>query len=197
MADCWSCGAERGESIFCGTCGLIQPVAPHLDYFAALGLERHMRLERAALDRAFREASKKVHPDRFPREEAAQRKLALAHTELVNQAYRTLKDPRSRGEYLLSLAGAEVAAETERTEDPAFLMEMLEKQEAVESARDADTVDGLKIEARARYEALLDRVARYFDEGEGSLEGARAALVELRFVRRMLDQIALVEQELI
>ncbi|MEO1228525.1 MAG: Fe-S protein assembly co-chaperone HscB [Myxococcota bacterium] len=171
-------------------------MSPKLDYFRALGLSPSMALERASLDRAFRETSKRVHPDRFSREAPVQRKLALAHTELVNQAYKVLKDPRTRGEYLLMLSGQEVASETDRTEDPEFLMAMLEKQEALENASDDDTVAAFRAETEARYQHLIGTLEAWFDEGEGSLEAAKRALVELRYLRRMLEQIALKEEEL-
>lgn len=197
MADCWSCGAERGEAAFCTTCGRIQPLSGRLDDFSRLGLPRTMRLDRAVLDRAFREASKLVHPDRFPRERPEERRLALAHTEKVNEAYKRLKDPRIRAEYLLSLDGVDVAEETERTEDPAFLLAMLEKQEEVEAAPDEARIADLKAETRARYDHLLKLAERYFDDGEGDRDGVRAALSELRYLRRLLDQIALREEELL
>lgn len=196
MADCWSCGAERGDATFCPTCSVIQPVSPKLDFFRALGLAPRMALERADLDRAFREASKKVHPDRFSREARQERKLALAHTEVVNQAYKALRDPRTRGEYLLELQGTQVASETDRTEDPEFLMAMLEKQEALENAADDATVAAFRAETEARHGALIGLLEAYFDRKEGSLDGARQALVELRYLRRMLEQIALKEEEL-
>lgn len=196
MAECWSCGAEFGIAPFCGTCGAIQPVSDKLDFFSALGLEPKMTLERASLDRAFREASKKVHPDRFPREEPALRRLALAHTERVNEAYRTLKEPQKRAEYLLRLEGSEVAGETDRTDDPSLLMEMLEKQEKVQFARDPEVVAEMKAETKARYDGLMAIVADYFDNRTGDLASTRATLGELRYHRRMLDQIAQKEEEL-
>lgn len=196
MADCWSCGAERGDAVFCGSCGVIQPLSKKLDDFAALGLPKKMALERRRIDKAFREASKKVHPDVFSKDTPEQRKLALAHTEKVNEAYRRLKDPRTRAEYLLALEGEDVASETERTEDPEFLMTMLERQEAVQFETDPEQLAETKADTVARVDGLLMICGQYFDEGQGDQGGVRAALVELRYLRRMLDQIKLKEEEL-
>lgn len=146
-----------------------------------------MGLERSALDRAFRERSKQVHPDRFPKD-APERRLALAHTERVNQAYKALKDARLRAEHLLELSGAVVAGETERTEDPEFLMAMLEKQEAVEAA-DEDRLEELADEAKRRRGTLLGRAEAFFDQGQGDVDEVKRALVELRYVRRLLERI--------
>ena len=196
MGDCWSCGAERGRTPFCGSCGLIQSVSNELDYYNALGLSRRMGLERVDLDRAFREASKRVHPDGFSKEEPELRRLALRHTELVNRAYKTLRDPRTRGEYLLSLEGVDVASETERTDEPDFLMALLERQEAVQSASNESELEALRRQTQARYDELLGVAAKYFDDREGEQGAVRRALTELRYERRMLDQISRREEEL-
>lgn len=196
MADCLSCGAERGESLVCNSCGALQPVTERTDYFSALGLEPRMSLRMPELDRAFRSVSKGVHPDRFPRDNSELRKRALRATEVVNQGYKTLKDPQKRGEYLLKLAGCEVATETERTEDQNFLLELLEQQEEIQMADESETVAELKSKTRARFDRLILVVTDYFDDGRGHLDDVRRALIELRYLRRMLDQIALKEDEL-
>ena len=194
--DCWSCGAERGEAAFCTSCSLIQPVSPRLGYFEALGLEPSMQVDRKALDAAFREVSKKVHPDRFPRDEPEQRKMALAHTEIVNQGYRALKDPLKRAEYLLERRGVSLSGEHDKVEDPMFLMTMLEKQEALEETTDPDAVQSAKAETKARQKKLLALLAGWHDRAEGTDAEARAALIELRYLARMLELVGRKEEEL-
>lgn len=197
MADCWSCGAERGDDPLCSTCQRVQPPSPRRDDFAALGLPRRMDIDRAALDRAFRDRSKRLHPDRFPREDREQRRFALAQTERVNQAYKRLRDPRGRGEHLLELeCGVPVAGETERTEDPAFLMAMLEQQERLEAMTDLDEVEAVRAATATRRDALLEQVRAYFDDGQGTADDARAALAEGRYVARMMEQVKRKLQEL-
>ena len=162
----------------------------------ALGLERRMKIERSELDKAFRAVSRQVHPDRFPRTEPEQRRFALAQTELVNLAYKTLKDVRHRAEYLLELAGHSVGSENDRTLDPAFLMSILEQQEEVQAAQSEASLADLKAHVRHRFEALISLVTKYFDNDVGELPSVLAALVELRYVQRMLDQITQKEEEL-
>lgn len=196
MAECWSCGAERGSATFCTSCHLIQPPSDKVDDFAALGLERKMGIDRKALDKAFREVSKAVHPDRFAKDQAQQRRYALGHTERVNQAYKRLKDRYGRAEALLELQGAVVAEGSDRTEDQALLLEMLEQQEAVASITDWDALSELKAGVKRRSESLLSVAERFFDEGQGQLEQVQEALAEGRYVRRMLQQIQRKEEEL-
>ena len=56
-----------------------------------------------ALEHEFHRLSRKLHPDRFARAGENEKQWSLADTALLNDAYRTLKDPLHRTEYLLKL----------------------------------------------------------------------------------------------
>jgi molecular chaperone HscB len=108
---CWSCSIGHNDStLFCPHCSKIQP-PPGGDYFQVFGLERRFQVHLPALELEFHRLSRKVHPDRFARAGEDERKWSLADTALLNDAYRTLKDPLSRTEYLLKLEGAEIGEE--------------------------------------------------------------------------------------
>lgn len=185
--DCWSCGAERGQAVFCGTCKKLQPVPKSRTYFEALGLPKRQALDPKRVEQHFRDSAKEVHPDRFAQSSPIERKLALEHTTLVNQAYRALKDPASRAEYLLGLEGVVVGKEEARTQDPGFLMEMLELQEAIGEAKDHSALDRHAAALKTRRERLLEQARAYFDDQQGTRDEIARALDELRYLRR-LDQ---------
>lgn len=190
MAECWSCGAERGDACFCTTCGKIQPVGENRpDYFTALGLEPRMALAIPDLETAFRTASKTAHPDRYGDASSVERKLALRLTERINQGYRALKDPRTRAEYLMGLRGIEVGQETARTKDPMFLMEMMELGESIDALEDEDALEARDKSLKTRYDGLLDAVRGFLDDGVGEAEAAVAALDELRYLRRLRERV--------
>jgi molecular chaperone HscB len=108
---CWSCSVAHNDStLFCPHCSKIQPAAAG-DFFRVFGLERGFQIDLAALEQEFHRLSRKVHPDRFARSSETERQLSLADTALLNDAYRTLKDPLYRTEYLLKLEGAEIGEE--------------------------------------------------------------------------------------
>jgi molecular chaperone HscB len=108
---CWSCSIGHNDStLFCPHCSKIQP-PPGGDYFQVFGLERGFQVDLAALEQEFHRLSRKVHPDRFARAGENERQWSLADTALLNDAYRTLKDPLYRTEYLLKLEGAEIGEE--------------------------------------------------------------------------------------
>ena len=110
---CWSCSVAHNEStLFCPHCSKIQP-PPGGDYFSVFGLEPRLNLDLQALEHEFHRLSRKLHPDRFARSGVNEKQWSLADTALLNDAYRTLKDPLRRTEYLLKLHGAEIGASAE------------------------------------------------------------------------------------
>jgi len=108
---CWSCSVAHNDvTLFCPHCSKIQP-PPGGDFFSVFGLEPRLNLDLPALETEFHRLSRKVHPDRFARAGENEREWSLADTALLNDAYRTLKEPIHRTEYLLKLEGAEIGEE--------------------------------------------------------------------------------------
>lgn len=81
------------------------------DYFSVFSIKPQLNLDLSALEHEFHRLSRKLHPDRFARAEDNEKQWSLADTALLNDAYRTLKDPIHRTEYLLKLHGAEIGEE--------------------------------------------------------------------------------------
>jgi molecular chaperone HscB len=136
------------------------------DYFTVFGLPRKLVVDASALQRRFYELSREHHPD-FHQGAAAERQAeALAQSAVVNRAYRALRDPLSRVEYLIALEeGREVReGATDKPKAPReLLLEMLEVQEALEEAK----AEGMGGEARERLREERARLeARYAAEAE-------------------------------
>jgi molecular chaperone HscB len=103
---CWSCSAPlRPAELFCAACGRIQPLAAEANYFEVFALPRKLRLDAVALEREFYRLSRRLHPDVYARASEQEQEWSLANSSLLNDAYRTLKDPIKRTEYLLKLEG--------------------------------------------------------------------------------------------
>src|SRR5260370_36592886 len=97
---CWSCAIAHNDAIlFCPHCSKIQP-PPGGDYFSVFGLQPRLNLDLPALEQEFHRLSRKLHPDRFARAQTIEKQCSLADTALLNDAYRTLKDPIPRTDYL-------------------------------------------------------------------------------------------------
>ena len=75
------------------------------DFFSFLGLPRKLRIDMADLEQRYRALSRQFHPDYFYNAPPAERRGALEKSSYLNDAYRTLKNPIARVEYLLKLEG--------------------------------------------------------------------------------------------
>jgi molecular chaperone HscB len=90
-----------------------------MDYFSFFNLPRKLTLDVVALEKQFYVLSRKLHPDRFASKPVAEQEAALAQSSLLNDAYRTLKGPISRTQYLLTLEGVELEEQSKAATDAA------------------------------------------------------------------------------
>ncbi len=90
-----------------------------MDFFEVFGLPRHLQIDTASLEKAFYAQSRTLHPDRFAARPLAEQEAALAKSSRLNDAYRTLKDPIPRTQYLLSLEGIELEEQSKSATDAA------------------------------------------------------------------------------
>jgi molecular chaperone HscB len=88
-------------------------------FFSVFSLPRHLNIDLPALEKAFYLQSRRLHPDRFAAKPAAEQEAALAESSRLNDAYRTLKDPILRTQYLLSLEGVELEEQSKTATDAA------------------------------------------------------------------------------
>lgn len=114
---CWSCGDMRAAH-FCQSCGSVQPPMP-TDYFSFFGLPRQMNLDTAALERSMLALSRRLHPDVYARATPQEQEWSLEQTSKLNDAYRTLRDPLLRTEYLLRLEGIKFGEQSKQATEQA------------------------------------------------------------------------------
>jgi molecular chaperone HscB len=208
---CWSCSIGHNDStLFCPHCSKIQP-PPGGDFFQVFGLKRGFQVDLPALEQEFHRLSRKVHPDRFARAGENERQWSLADTALLNDAYRTLKDPLFRTEYLLKLEGAEIGEEhsgkggRDPSKVPADLLEEVfdlnmqleEMRIARKMGEDDPSLASSLDEAKKKFNGLLDDVDRdlreqwqAWDVGDDSArQAAQTAMVALLHRRRYLGNL--------
>src|SRR5579864_6318409 len=123
---CWSCGSMRAAH-FCAACGKVQPPVP-VDYFTFFGLPRKLTLDGAALEKDFYDLSRKLHPDLNARSASKEQEWSLEQSSLLNDAYRTLKDPIKRTQYLLRLEGVELEEQSKSATEKARATGEVKKQ---------------------------------------------------------------------
>jgi molecular chaperone HscB len=90
-----------------------------MNYFEFFTLPRKLTLDVVALEKQFYTLSRKLHPDRFASRPVGEQEAALAQSSLLNDAYRTLKDPILRTQYLLKLEGVELEEQSKAATDAA------------------------------------------------------------------------------
>ncbi len=95
------------------------PTIDLMDYFEFFGLPRKLALDVVALEKQFYTMSRRLHPDRFAGKSVAEQEAALAQSSLLNDAYRTLKEPILRTQYLLKLEGVELEEQSKAATDAA------------------------------------------------------------------------------
>jgi molecular chaperone HscB len=208
---CWSCSIGHNDStLFCPHCSKIQP-PPGGDFFQVFSLERGFTVDLPALELEFHRLSRRVHPDRFARAGENERQWSLADTALLNDAYRTLKDPLHRTEYLLKLEGAEIGEEHagKDRKDPSrvpadLLEEVFELNMQLEEMRmgrrtgeeDPQLLSDLET-AKKKFEGLLGAVDddlraqwQTWDAGDATVrQAAQKIMVTLLDRRRYLSNL--------
>jgi molecular chaperone HscB len=116
---CWSCGALlEGAGHFCASCAKVQPPAA-IDYFSFFGLARKLNIDTGWLEKEFYRLSRKLHPDVYARASSDEQSWSLQCSSLLNDAYRTLKNPILRTEYLLQLEGVQLDEQSRVATDKA------------------------------------------------------------------------------
>jgi molecular chaperone HscB len=208
---CWSCSVAHNEStLFCPHCTKIQP-PPSGDYFTVFSLEPKLNIDLPALEHEFHRLSRRLHPDRFARATDSEKEWSLADTALLNDAYRTLKEPLRRTEYLLKRSGAEIGEEhsgkdrRDPSRVPPDLLEevfdlnmQLEEMRMARAAGETDPeLEKSLVAAKQKFDGLLDEVDRNlraqwnaWDEGdEAQRKTAQSAMVALLDRRRYLSNL--------
>jgi molecular chaperone HscB len=138
---CWNCQSESGGEYFCEQCIKIQPLSKEVDYFSCLNLPRALSIDLKDLERRFYDLSRKFHPDYYQQKSEQEKAISLEHSANLNKAYRTLRNPIERAEYLIRLE--EGAAKAIPTKAPSDLFEeILELQEILEAYKNGKTSGG-------------------------------------------------------
>jgi molecular chaperone HscB len=149
------------------------------DFFTLFSLPRHLHLDLAALEKTFYAQSRKLHPDRFAARPQAEQDAALAASSQLNDAYRTLRDPILRTEYLLALEGIQLEEQSRAASDlakstgtakkqvapPDLLEEAFELNMALEELKFGDDPD-----AREQLEAARTKFTSMLAESQQQLE---------------------------
>lgn len=164
---CWHCQSEVAGEYFCDRCVKVQPVSKELDYFTCLGLPRRLTIDQHRLEAKFYELSRAFHPDFYQNKSTAEQAISLGNSAMLNTAYRTLRDPIERAEYLLDLEAGSV--KEIRNSPPADLFEeILELQDTLNEYR----ADGGASETKSMLRAKLQSERDSLEQRQRDMEAA-------------------------
>jgi molecular chaperone HscB len=199
---CFHCGSGLVSAALCFDCDSVQPIPPSADYFQLFGLPRQYALDLKALDAAYEKLSFALHPD-FQQALDTSESGAPGAVQVqrlaadINAGYRTLRDPASRGAYLLGLlaAGREF---DKRQLPPGFLRQMFLLQEEVDELGDdaaADAKRPLRESVGARLKETLSERERLFEvlgtaPLADALQAIQSNLDQEKYLHRLLERLA-------
>jgi molecular chaperone HscB len=155
------------------------------DYYELLGVPRSLHLSLDSLQKRYYELSRQLHPDRFMQKPEAERQRALDKSSALNDAYRTLKEPIKRAQYLLALEGFDVGEQRSKDVPPELLEEVFELNMALEELRGGDDSARPQIEqAEKNFTSMLAETDRQLETlfGEYDAAPSRDLLVQIRNV---------------
>jgi molecular chaperone HscB len=169
------------------------------NYYDFFGLPHLLDLDLKDLEQRFYGLSRQYHPDLYTLKSREEQQYALDATALLNDGYRTLRDPLARAEYLLKENGFDIGEQGSKNVPPELLEEVFElnmaleelrggddsARPALEQARDKFTgmrrdVDTQLKEKFAAYDRTLDR---------GALEEIRGILNRRRYIRNLVNEV--------
>lgn len=183
---------------FCESCGKVQPPVP-VDYFSFFGLPRKLNVDLAELERDFYALSRKLHPDLSAGSGSQEQEWSLEQSSMLNDAYRTLKDPVKRTQYLLHLEGVELEEQSKTATEqaratgamkkqivpPDLLEEVFELNMQLEELRmnkkmgddDSALIEEIgkqKSSLEAKHEALIEELQKYWKTWDSLIERGQA-----------------------
>ena len=182
------------------------------DYFTFLGLPRRLNVDMSLLEQRFRELSRQYHPDFFYNAPQKERLESLERSSYLNDAYRTLKNPVSRIEYLLGLEGLATTKPGDGSPKvpPSLLEEVFALNEELDEIRELREAGGDPLTLRERlaaarkpieqkredHERQLQELSARWDarQDRETLEALRERMLERNYINNLL---ATIEREMV
>jgi molecular chaperone HscB len=169
---CWNCHERTVGTHFCSSCGKVLQVPEHSDYFAMFDMPRKLWIEMGALEQKFLQLSWKLHPDNFVNATPEEREISLKRSSELNDAYRALRDPVGRVEYLLAIEGARKEGQTKQQAPPELLEEVFELNQSLDELREAKESGADTASLKQRLQAAEKNFEDKLREVDGELRDA-------------------------
>ena len=170
------------------------------DYFQLLGLPPKLNISQEDLQQRFYDLSRKLHPDRFARRPEHERQWALEASSDLNDAYRTLRDPIKRAQYMLKQNGFDIGEHRSTNVPPELLEEVFELNMALEEMRGGDDSARPQLEQAAKnFDSMLGGVDVQLQElfikydeqpGREVLAEIRGTLNRRKYIQNLVNEVS-------
>ena len=158
-----------------------------------------LRIDPAYLQSRFYNLSRILHPDRYSRKSAKEQDFSLQATALLNDAYRTLRDPVARAEYVMKLHGLDIGEQRSKNVPAELLEEVFELNEVLDELRSGDQDARPRLgeelerfkEMRGEIDRELDHLFEQYDKTRRHevLSHIRAVLNRRRYVSHLIEDV--------
>ena len=161
------------------------------NHFELFAVPESYEIDPQALERAYRNLLREVHPDRFAGASDAEQRVAAQWATRANEGYRTLKSPLNRGRYFLRINGVDTEEESNTAMPLDFLHQQMEWREAVVEAKsrgDSVQLDTLAAQRISEEKILFEQLRQQLSNS-ASLIAARVTVRKLRFLEKLGEEI--------
>jgi molecular chaperone HscB len=163
-----------------------------MNYFEFYELPESFTIDEKALKNKFYQLSKKYHPDFYASEDDAKQQEILELSTLNNKAYQVLANPAKRTEYILQQHGLLTDGDKHKLA-PAFLMEMMEINEAIMEIEDESGLNTIKIQITGMddelNEELSSAIKNYKTDNQDDKENALNTIKDIYYRQKYLLRI--------
>jgi molecular chaperone HscB len=167
------------------------------NHFEVFDLPVAFDLDNNLLTQRYRELQRTVHPDNFANAPDRERRLAMQNSMQVNEAFQTLKEPLSRGRYLLQLQGPNSKDDHAMITDSEFLLEQMELREELASL----THQTQPVEALSQFLSSLEQKRQRLTASlsqqfaQSNYSAARETVQRLQFLKRLQEEALTLEEQ--
>ncbi|XP_040010957.1 iron-sulfur cluster co-chaperone protein HscB [Xiphias gladius] len=178
---CWNCEKplDKTPAFFCMSCKVVQPPEEGTSYFKIMDCDYTFTLDTQKLQKRYLQLQRSLHPDNFSQKSVKEQEYSESHSALVNQAYKTLLKPLSRGLYMLELEGMHIEEGNDSGADSEFLMELMEINEALDEAQTPKEANKISQDTKGKLADLTEQIDAALHKGE--LQTAKALLAQMKY----------------
>ncbi|TDH73179.1 hypothetical protein CCR75_002330 [Bremia lactucae] len=153
-------------------------------------------LEPRSIEQTYWNLQKRLHPDLYGSKSEVEKKLSAVNSAVINDAYKILKEPNTRINYLLTLHGVDALGETASTAvDSELLMQTMEIRERIAEAADVDALEKIRKEISKHIDAIINKLGKVYDRDQ-DLESTERYAVELQYMVKCAEETETREEEL-